>query len=73
MVHVKTYKCFNLVEGGALKLMSDMARAENLQVIKLLQGGKYIVRSSLECGSEVPSSSGSCSKARSCRACLGFP
>lgn len=37
------------------------------------KGGKYIVRSILECGSEVPRSSSSCSKARSCRACLGFP
>lgn len=34
----KCTKCFNLVEGGALKLTSDMASTETWQIIKLPAG-----------------------------------
>lgn len=71
--HIKMCNCFNLMEGEALKLMSDMACTENLQVIKLpTREGSLFLGSILECGSEVPRSSSSFSKARSCKACLGF-
>lgn len=63
----------NLVKDEALRLMSKAAYTENLQVVKLsAREGSTFLRSILEHGSEVLSYSSSCSKARNCKACLGF-